>query len=180
MKTYMEQNIAAVSQFAQEVSKAKDLQDFRGFSLSLRKRSGRLSLSRRKSYPRPREKCDENDEGFVHLKRRERPSIRKSAPACSGHPERDGNRVRGAEDGKGKKLSQVYKNNGSFGPDEINVMTAAYEGALIDLSVANRDDPITDLIAKAIVNVTATGERDPILVKERAINVLGVRRPTAA
>ena len=59
-------------------------------------------------------------------------------------------------------------------------MTAAYEGALIDLSVANRDDPITDLNAKAIVNVTATGERDPILVKERAINALGVRRPTAA
>ena len=70
--------------------------------------------------------------------------------------------------------------NGSFGPDEIKVMTAAYEGALIDLSVANRDDPITDLIAKAIVNVTDTGERDPILVKERAINALGVRRPTAA
>jgi hypothetical protein len=70
--------------------------------------------------------------------------------------------------------------NGSFGPDEIKVMTAAYEDALIDLCVANRDDPITELIAKAIVNVTATGERDPILVKERAINALGVRRPTAA
>jgi hypothetical protein len=70
--------------------------------------------------------------------------------------------------------------NGSFGPDEIKVMTAAYEDALIDLRVANRDDPITELIAKAIVNVTATGERDPILVKERAINALGVRRPTAA
>lgn len=63
---------------------------------------------------------------------------------------------------------------------EIKVMTAAYEGALVDLNVANRDDPITDLIAKAIVNVTATGERDPILVKERAINALGVRRSTAA
>jgi hypothetical protein len=70
--------------------------------------------------------------------------------------------------------------NGPFGPDKIKVMTAAYEGALIDLTVANRDDPITDLIAKAIVNVTATGERDPSLVKERAINALGVRRPTAA
>ena len=70
--------------------------------------------------------------------------------------------------------------NGSFGPDEIKVMTAAYEGALIALNVANRDDPITDLIAKAIVNVTATGEREPILVKERAINALGVRRSTAA
>jgi len=70
--------------------------------------------------------------------------------------------------------------NGSFGPDEIKVMTAAYEDALIDLRVANRDDPITELLAKAIVNVTATGERDPILVKERAINALGMRRPTAA
>ena len=70
--------------------------------------------------------------------------------------------------------------NGSFGPDEIKVMTAAYEGALVDLNVTNRDDPLTELIAKAIVNVTATGERDPILVKERAINALGVRRSTAA
>jgi hypothetical protein len=40
--------------------------------------------------------------------------------------------------------------------------------------------PITELIAKSIVNVTATGERDPILIKERAINALGVRRPSAA
>jgi hypothetical protein len=70
--------------------------------------------------------------------------------------------------------------NGSFGPDEIEVMTAAYEDALIDLRVTNRDDPITELIAKSIVNVTATGERDPILIRERAMNALGVRRPTAA
>ena len=70
--------------------------------------------------------------------------------------------------------------NGSFGPDEIEAMTAAYEGALIDLGVINRDDPITELIAKSIVNVTATGERDPVRIKERAINALGVRRSTAA
>ena len=67
--------------------------------------------------------------------------------------------------------------NGSFGPDEIKVMTAAYEAALIDLVVTNRDDPITELIARAVVNVTATGERDPTLTKERALNALGVRRP---
>ena len=70
--------------------------------------------------------------------------------------------------------------NGSFGPDEIEVMTAAYEGALIDLCLTNRDDPITELIAKSIVNVTATGERDPVRIKDRAINALGVRRPAAA
>lgn len=69
--------------------------------------------------------------------------------------------------------------NGSFGPDEIKVMTAAYEAVLIDLCQPENDDPITDLIAKSIINVTATGERDPVLIKERAINVLGVRRPAA-
>ena len=70
--------------------------------------------------------------------------------------------------------------NGSFGPDEIEAMTAAYEGALIDLRLTDRDDPITEIIAKSIVNVTATGERDPVQIKERAINALGVRRIAAA
>jgi hypothetical protein len=55
-----------------------------------------------------------------------------------------------------------------------------YEGALIDLSIPNRNDPFTELIAKSIVNVTATGERNPILIKERALNALGVSRPSAA
>ena len=70
--------------------------------------------------------------------------------------------------------------NGSFGPDEIEAMTAAYDAALIELCQPNNDDPITDLIAKSIVNVTATGERDPILIRERALNALGVRKPDAA
>jgi hypothetical protein len=72
----------------------------------------------------------------------------------------------------------IYKliANGSFGPDEIKVMSEAYEGALIDLGILNRDDPITELIAKSIVNVTATGERNPKEVMERALKALGVRR----
>ena len=75
--------------------------------------------------------------------------------------------------------------NGSFGPDEIYVMKAAYESALIDVGVADSDDPITELIAKSIVNVTATGERNPKEVMERALNEAFVAllqrypRPTA-
>lgn len=65
--------------------------------------------------------------------------------------------------------------NSSFGPDEIKLMMEAYEGALIDLGINNRDDPVTELIAKSIVNVTASGERDPILVKERALHALGLQ-----
>ena len=75
----------------------------------------------------------------------------------------------------------IYKliANGSFGPDEIKVMTDAYEAALIDLGIADRNDPFTELIAKTILNVAATGERNSLLVKERALNALGVR-PSAA
>ena len=58
------------------------------------------------------------------------------------------------------------------------VMTEAYEEALIDLGI-DRNDPLTELIAKAIVNVAATGERNAPIVKERALNALGVR-PRAA
>ena len=70
--------------------------------------------------------------------------------------------------------------NGAFGPDEIKAMTEAYERALADLRLNDRDDPITELIVKAIINVTATGERDPVRIKERAINALGARKQTAA
>ena len=58
-------------------------------------------------------------------------------------------------------------------------MVAVYEGALIDLQLIDRIDPFTELIAKSIVNVTATGERDPETIKERARNALGVRRTAA-
>jgi hypothetical protein len=67
---------------------------------------------------------------------------------------------------------------GTFGPDEIKAMAAAYEGALINLKL-DRNDPLTELIARSIVNVTATGERDPETIKERALNALGIRRSAA-
>jgi hypothetical protein len=75
----------------------------------------------------------------------------------------------------------IYKliANGSFGAAEIEIMKVAYEAALVDVGVTSPNDPITDLIAKAIVSVTASGERNPKEVMERALNALGVRRSAA-
>ena len=71
--------------------------------------------------------------------------------------------------------------NGSFGPNEIRAMSEAYEAALVVLQLNNdRDEPITELIAKSIINISAAGERDPAHMAERAINALGIRRPSAA
>ena len=69
--------------------------------------------------------------------------------------------------------------SGTFDPDVIEVMIAAYERALSELRLTDRNDPLTELIAKSIINVTATGERDPEMLKERALNALGMRRTAA-
>ena len=66
--------------------------------------------------------------------------------------------------------------NGSFGPAEIKAMSAAYEAALLDLGLVDRDDPITEIVATAIVSVTSMGELDPATIKDRALNAIGARR----
>jgi hypothetical protein len=65
---------------------------------------------------------------------------------------------------------------GSFGPAEIEAMTAAYEAALVDLGLLDRDDPITEIVATAIVSVASMGVRDPVTIQARALNATGVRR----
>ena len=55
--------------------------------------------------------------------------------------------------------------NGTFGPEEIKAMTAAYEAALLDLGLVDRGDPITEIVATAIVSITSMGERDPVTIK---------------
>jgi hypothetical protein len=65
--------------------------------------------------------------------------------------------------------------SGSFDPTEIEAMTAAYETALVEIGLVDLDDPLTELIANSILTVTATGERDPEKIKERALRALGIR-----
>jgi hypothetical protein len=66
--------------------------------------------------------------------------------------------------------------NGSFGPSEVRAMTAAYEAALLDLGLVDRDDPITEIVATAIVNVASMGERDPATIKDRALKAIGTSK----
>jgi hypothetical protein len=66
--------------------------------------------------------------------------------------------------------------NGSFEPKEIEVMTAAYESALLDLGFADRDYPLTEMVARAIVTITDLGERGPNKIKEKALRAIGVPR----
>lgn len=49
----------------------------------------------------------------------------------------------------------------SYSPEDVERLTTAYEGALRLLQLANRTDPINEIIAKRIIDAAKTGIRDP-------------------
>ena len=59
--------------------------------------------------------------------------------------------------------------NSAFGPEEIERMTTAYEDALRALGLADRADPMTEILAKKIVEIAQTGERDPARIRAQAV-----------
>lgn len=64
--------------------------------------------------------------------------------------------------------------NSPLGPDEITRLSQAYEKALRTVGVQDRNDPLTELIAKKIIEVGQTGLKDPAEICGRAIEDLGL------
>jgi hypothetical protein len=57
----------------------------------------------------------------------------------------------------------------AFGPDEIERMTTAYEDALRVLGLTDRADRLTEILAKKIIAIAQTGERDPTRICANAV-----------
>ena len=55
----------------------------------------------------------------------------------------------------------------------------ACPGAMLELGLVDGNDPRAEIIAKSIIRVAATGERDPEKLKDRAIHALGARKTAA-
>lgn len=67
-----------------------------------------------------------------------------------------------------------FLENTPLGPDEIERLVTAYHHTLGALDLVNRDDPMTRMIAKKIVEVGQTGVRDPAQISQLAIKQLGL------
>jgi hypothetical protein len=65
--------------------------------------------------------------------------------------------------------------NSAFGPEQIGYITTAYEDALRVLGLADRSDSLTEIVAKKVIEIAQTGEREPLRIRVRAIEALGVR-----
>jgi len=64
--------------------------------------------------------------------------------------------------------------NAVFGPEDVQRLSTAYENALRALELTDRSDPITQIIAKRIIEAAQTGMRDPATLCAIAIKDLRV------
>ena len=62
--------------------------------------------------------------------------------------------------------------NSPMRPDEIKVLADAYERTLRKLHLVDRNDPVTQLVAKKIIDLGQRGVRDPNKLIELAIKEL--------
>jgi hypothetical protein len=60
----------------------------------------------------------------------------------------------------------------AFRPEDIKVMTAAFEDALSSLGLVDRGDPRTEIVARKIIECAQTGERDPVRLRDSALKSL--------
>ena len=65
-----------------------------------------------------------------------------------------------------------YLEDTAFGPEDIKVIVAAFRAALQSLHIVDDKSPMAELVAKNIVDVARRGERDPILLHERALGIV--------
>jgi hypothetical protein len=61
----------------------------------------------------------------------------------------------------------------AFTPEDIHPIATAYEDCLRILKLTNRSDPLTEIIAKAIIEIAQTGVRDPVQLRKLALEQIG-------
>jgi hypothetical protein len=58
------------------------------------------------------------------------------------------------------------RQGGVFDPEDIAVMTKAFEMLLADFKLTNRDDPVVTMLAKLVIEIVQNGERDAERVRK--------------
>jgi hypothetical protein len=75
------------------------------------------------------------------------------------------------------QLYRLFQNNTAFEPDEVRRLEEAYAIALASLGLIDRSDPLTAIVAQAIITTAQTGETDPDLICAYALKSLGIPPP---
>lgn len=70
-----------------------------------------------------------------------------------------------------KTLVRLVKEDdgGVFTPEDIAVMATAFDRLLADLKLVERDDPAVTMLAKLVIEIVRTGERDPERIRQQVL-----------
>lgn len=64
----------------------------------------------------------------------------------------------------------------AFDPKDIEIIATAYEDTLSALDLPTGDNPVTEVVAKKIIEIAQRGELDPVRISDQAIAELGISR----
>jgi len=64
--------------------------------------------------------------------------------------------------------------NSAFAPEDLAPLVAAYEDCLRTLKLSDRSDPITEIVAKKIIEIAQTGIRDSAQLGRLALRETGI------
>jgi hypothetical protein len=62
--------------------------------------------------------------------------------------------------------------NSPLNPEDIERLVVAYEHTLRELGLTDRNDPLTLVVAKKVIEIRQTGIRDPAQISELALKQL--------
>jgi hypothetical protein len=74
-------------------------------------------------------------------------------------------------------LEDEQEVGGVFEPDDIAIMTSAFDLIRSDLELVDRDDPIVRMVAKLVVECARNGERDPERLRQWVVGQYATRSP---
>jgi hypothetical protein len=69
-------------------------------------------------------------------------------------------------------ILRLLEEHHAFGPNEIRVVSAAFEDALRELQLVDRTDPLTEMVAKSIIELAQRGVLDRAQLCRQAVKSL--------
>jgi hypothetical protein len=71
-------------------------------------------------------------------------------------------------------IRRLLRDDRLGGPEEAERLDRAYQYTLRSLYLVDRNDPVTEIVAKAVIEIGATGVRDPTEISKIAVKQLGI------
>lgn len=66
-------------------------------------------------------------------------------------------------------IVELLRRQGSFEPEEVAMLGEVFEDVLTTLGLVDRKDPMTEMVAKKLVDLAVAGMRDPERLKALTI-----------